>query len=398
MNTEIRESIAHTIKSLDRELREISIKIHDDPELGNKEFHAHDLLTDYLEKKGFKVTRKAAGLETAFLAEFSNSSSDRRVGFVCEYDALPGVGHACGHNIITVQGLASALSLKTLMEHDLVKGKVVLFGTPAEESTSGKINFIKTGLLQNSVDVAMMLHPFAKDSLYGKMLALDTLEVEFFGKASHAGMAPWNGINALDALMQSFDNVGLLRQQILPTDRVHGIITNGGKSANVIPDYASAKFMARSVTKNRLSELKEQVDRCFLSAARATGCTVSLKWAAIGPLDDVFMNDAMTATFQHYMEEEGITYPSKAKEEQLTLGSTDMGNFSYVVPSIHPGYGIHTDAANHTKEFAAAAGTEVAHQDTLRAAKCLSLTAAEILRDDKLYEQIVADFKKGKAQ
>ncbi|RCH78165.1 hypothetical protein CU098_000235, partial [Rhizopus stolonifer] len=361
--------------------------IHDDPELGNREFHAHDLLTAYLDKKGFEVTRQAAGLETAFMAKFSNSKSGRRVGFVCEYDALPGVGHACGHNIITVQGLASALCLKTLMEQNLVEGTVVLFGTPAEESTSGKVNFINKGILQDSVDFSMMLHPFADDSLYAKMLALDTLEVEFFGKASHAGMAPWNGVNALDALMQGFDNVGLLRQQMLPTDRVHGVITNGGKSANVIPDYASAKFMARSVTKNQLKELKERVEKCFLAAARATGCSVNLKWAEIGPLDDVFMNDALTASFKHYMGEEGITYRSRSEEEQITTGSTDMGNFSYVVPSIHPAYGIHTTAANHTKEFTAAARTEVAHQDTLRAAKCLCLTAAEVLRDDELYKQ-----------
>ncbi|KAL7309984.1 hypothetical protein PS15m_010798 [Mucor circinelloides] len=398
MNNDIKESIANTIKSLDRELREISLKIHNDPELGSKEFHAYKLLTEYVKSKGFQVTYEAAGLETAFMAKFSNSKSGRRVGFVCEYDALPGVGHACGHNIITVQGLACALALKALMEQDLVQGTVVLFGTPAEETTSGKINFVKEGVLQANVDYAMMLHPFATDGIYGRMLALDSADIEFFGKASHAGMAPWNGINALDALMQGLDNVGLLRQQMISTDRVHGIITNGGAAANVIPAYASAHFYARSITKDQLKELKPRVDNCFKAAALATGCEIKMQWGKLGPVEDVFMNDAMALNYKHYMEQEGITYKSRFDEEQTSTGSTDMGNFSYAVPSIHPAYGIHTTAANHTKEFAAAAKTEVAHQDTLRAAKCLSMTAAEVMVDDKLYEQVVDDFKKGKPQ
>ncbi|KAG2201834.1 hypothetical protein INT47_004391 [Mucor saturninus] len=397
MNNDIKQSINHTIKSLDQELREISIKIHNDPELGNKEYHAYGLLTTYLESKGFEMTYEAAGLDTAFMASFSNGSG-RRVGFVCEYDALPGVGHACGHNIITVQGLACALAFKTLLEHNLVQGTVVLFGTPAEETTSGKINFVKEGILQNTVDYSMMLHPFADDGLYGRMLALDSLDVEFFGKASHAGMAPWNGVNAVDALMQSFDNIGLLRQQTIPTDRLHGIITEGGSSPNVIPAYASAHFYARSITRNQLNDLKPRVENCFKAAALATGCNYKLQWGKLGPVEDVFMNDAMTARYKNYMEEEGIVYAPRVDEEQTSTGSTDMGNFSYVVPTIHPAYGIHTTAANHTKEFAAAARLPIAHQDTLRAAKCLALTAAEVMMDDKLYQRVVNDFKKGKPQ
>ncbi|KAI9481584.1 MAG: hypothetical protein EXX96DRAFT_567309 [Benjaminiella poitrasii] len=398
MNNDIKQSITNTINSVDKELREISLKIHDDPELGNKEFHAYKILTEYLEKKGFEMTHKAVGLETAFMATFSNSKTGRRVGFVCEYDALPGVGHACGHNIITVQGLACALSLKALMEQGLVQGTVVLFGTPAEESTSGKINFVKEGVVKDSVDYAMMLHPLTQDGLYNQMLALDSCDIEFFGKASHAGMAPWNGVNALDAMIQGFDSIGLLRQQVLPTDRLHGIITNGGKAANVIPDYTSAHFYARSLTRNQLKELKPRVENCFKAAAIASGCEIKIKWSSMGPVEDVFMNDAMAMKYKHYMEQEGIKFLPRSEEEQITSGSTDMGNFSYVVPTIHPGYGIHTTAANHTKEFAKAARTEVAHQDTLRAAKCLALTAAEVMMDDALYKQVVADFEKGKPQ
>lgn len=187
-------------------------------------------------------------------------------------------------------------------------------------------------------------------------------------------------------------------QNLLLSFRVHGIITNGGTAANVIPAYASAHFYARSITKEQLKELKPRVENCFKAAALSTGCEVKIQWSKVGPVEDVFMNDAMTLNFKHYMEEEGITYEPRVDEEQTGTGSTDMGNISYVVPSIHPAYGIHTTAANHTNEFAAAARTLVAHQDTLRAAKCLSMTAAEIMVDDDLYKKVVDDFKKGKPQ
>lgn len=179
---------------------------------------------------------------------------------------------------------------------------------------------------------------------------------------------------------------------------MHGIITNGGSRPNIIPAYASAHFYARSQTRSQLNELKPRLEKCFKAAALATGCTIKLQWGKLGPVEDVFMNDTMALNYKHYMEQEGIAYEPRVDEEQTTTGSTDMGNFSYVVPSIHPAYGIHTEAANHTKEFAAAARTETAHKDTLRAAKCLAMTAAEVMVDDKLYAQVVADFKKGKPQ
>ncbi|KAG1213948.1 hypothetical protein G6F35_010221 [Rhizopus arrhizus] len=308
------------------------------------------------------------------------------------------IGHGCGHNLITIQGLACALTTKALMEQNLVQGTVVLFGTPAEESTSGKIDFVKKNILQSKVDCAMMLHPFARDSLYVRMLALDSLDVEFFGKASHAGMAPWNGVNALDALMQGFDNIGMLRQQTLSSNRIHGIIKKGGESANVIPAYASAHFYARSVTKAQLEELKVKIENCFKAAALATGCDIKLAWGPKGPVEDVFMNDALTGRYKYYMEQEGVRYKPREEEENEMGASTDMGNFSYAVPSIHPAFGLYVQAENHTKEFTKAARTIEAHNYTLRASKCLALTAAEVLLDDTLYERIVQDFKKGKPQ
>ncbi|KAK4513803.1 uncharacterized protein ATC70_005809 [Mucor velutinosus] len=398
MSNSIKQSIESTIESIDKELRDISLKIHENPELGDQEFNACKILSDYMEEKGFQVTREVAGLKTSFLAIFSNNESGRRVGFASEYDALPGIGHACGHNLIAIQGVACAVSMKALMDNNLVQGTVVLFGTPAEESSSGKINFVKEGLIKNNVDVALMLHPMAQDMLYGRLLALDNVKIEYFGKPAHASTAPWEGVNALDAMVQAITSLGLMRQQILPTDRVHGIITNGGEAPNVIPSYVSASYYVRSLTKNQLESLKTRVEQCFKGAAYASGCEVKMKWHDIGSIDDVFMNDTMAANFKSYMEKEGITYKDRTEEEQLVVASTDFGNVSYTVPSIHPMYAIHTDAGNHTKEFTDASKTEIAHKDTLRASKCLVMTAADVLTDDNLYKQVVADFKKGKPQ
>ncbi|CAO3652345.1 unnamed protein product [Cunninghamella echinulata] len=393
----IKDTIIQTIDELNPKLREISLKIHDDPELGNHEFHAYQLLTEYLENQGFTITREAAGMKTAFIAEYSNGEG-RRIGFCSEYDALPGVGHGCGHNLIAIAGVACAMAIKETLQKNLIKGTVVLFGTPAEESTSGKITFVNSGEVNKRVDVAMMLHPFAADSLYVRMLALDTLIVEFFGKSSHAGMAPWEGINAVDAIMQGFDNIAMLRQQIIPSNRMHGIITDGGKAANVIPDYSSAKFYARSLTRDQLAALKPKMENCFKAAAKATGCTYKMSWGPDGPVEDVFMNTPLAEYYKVLMEEQGIKYLSRVEEEQIIGASTDMGNFSYAVPSIHPAYGIDTTATNHTKEFAAAAGTEKAHKLTIDASKCLSITAAHTYLDDAFYEEVVTDFKKGKPQ
>ncbi|ORX48863.1 hypothetical protein DM01DRAFT_1326141 [Hesseltinella vesiculosa] len=394
---DVKDTISNVIDQASSSLRDISLKVHDHPELGNNEFHAYKILTEFLEGQGFHLTRKAAGMDTAFIAEFSNGSG-RRIGFCSEYDALPGVGHGCGHNLIAISGIACALAMKRLLETGAVKGSVVLFGTPAEESTSGKIIFVNSGEVKRRVDVAMMLHPFALDGLYARMLALDTLVVEFFGRASHAGMAPWNGVNAVDAIMQGFDNLAMLRQQLLTSNRVHGIITNGGKAANVIPDFSSAKLYARALTRDQLAELKPKVENCFKGAAKSTGCQYKMYWAPYGPVDDVFMNAPLAECYKTFMEERGAKFLPRIDEENIHTGSTDMGNFSYEVPSIHPAFNIDTTATNHTKEFADAARTEKAHELTLRAAKCLAMTAANVYLSDNFYHDIVADFKKGKPQ
>ncbi|KAI9276685.1 hypothetical protein BDA99DRAFT_493879 [Phascolomyces articulosus] len=398
MNATVDKVITETINGLDAELRDISLKIHDNPELGEHEYQASRLLTEYLETKGFRVTREAAGMPTAFIAEYSNSTEGRRVGFCSEFDALPGVGHACGHNLIAISGLACAIATKALLERNLIKGSVVLYGTPAEETTSGKIQFVQQNEIKSRVDFAMMLHPAPANGVFAPLLALDALKVEFFGKASHAGMKPWNGINALDAFMSGWNNISMLRQQTLTTNRIHGIVLDGGKSPNVIPDYAAGKFYCRALTHIQLEELKVKVENCFKAAAGATGCQVKLTWAPYGAIEDVFQNDSLAYCFIDYMKQVGVPFLPRSEEEKVVSGTTDFGNISNVVPAIHPGFYIGTEAANHTKEFEKQAGTMTAHHYTIRAAMCMSRTAATVFLDDALYERAIADFKEGKSQ
>ncbi|KAL1932945.1 hypothetical protein VTP01DRAFT_8623 [Rhizomucor pusillus] len=401
LDTHVEKVIDETIANLDGELRALSLQIHDNPELGNHEYHASNLLVGYLEEKGFKMTRGVAGLPTAFIAEYSNGSQGRRVGFCSEYDALPGVGHACGHNLIAIGGVACAMATKALLERNLIQGTCTLFGTPNEEGSAagnGKIVLVNSGEIQKRTDFCLMLHPAPFDIAFGRGLALDCLNIEFFGRASHAGMAPWEGVNALDALMQGWNNVSMLRQQILPTDRLHGFIKDGGKSANVIPAHASAVFYARSSTRARLAQLKVLLENCFKGAAKATGCEVKLQWAPYGAVDDIFPNEALAECYKSFMEEEGVQFLPRETEENLpTDASSDFGNITYVRPSFQPAFKIKTWGANHTKEFAKAAGTPEAHQSTLRASRCVAKTAASVFLSDELYESAWAAFKKGTA-
>ncbi|GAA5816020.1 hypothetical protein MFLAVUS_009542 [Mucor flavus] len=394
----IKQVIDDTINSYSDKLRAISLDIHGHPEPGNKEYRAFNLLTDFLEKEGFTVSRGVVGLETAFTAEYSNGKAGRRVGFCSEYDALPGVGHACGHNLIAISGVACALAMKQLLQDGLLSGSVALFGTPAEETSNAKLLFVKAGEIQRVADFAMMLHPGPVSGCFVNYLAMDSVLIEYFGRQSHAGASPWDGINAVDALMQGFDNVGMMRQQTLSTNRVHGIIKSGGQSANVIPRYASAYFYGRSVTRAQLNQLKVQLENCFKAAALASGCEIKLNWTPFGQLDDVFTNEEFALNWIEHMKAEGVSFFTRQEEESVTSGSTDMGNVTYAVPGIHAGYSIGTDASNHTVEFARVAGTLEAHEKTLQAARCLALTAADVFEDDDLFNRAVAYFKKGKAQ
>ncbi|KAF9197279.1 hypothetical protein BGZ49_002364, partial [Haplosporangium sp. Z 27] len=396
---EFAKTVHHAIESVSAELRNISLKLHDDPELSYEEYKAHALLTNYLEKKGFDVERKAYGLDTAFVATAGNS--DRvTIGICSEYDALPGIGHACGHNLIAISGLATAIGLKAVIEKFHLSAQVKLFGTPAEETFGGKIAMLNKGAFEN-VDVCMMLHGANADVVYPNFLALDTVEVEFFGKASHASASPWEGINALDAAVLAYTNIGLMRQQMKPSQRVHGIINDGGKAANIIPDYTKSLYTVRAPKYSEVKVLKKRVEAIFKGAAVSTGCTYALKWGV--PYKDILTNDPLARKFEHYMNAQGLEYPSKQEQMSKLSGSTDMGNLTYALPGIHPMFNIlnlvgkdDDSMGLHTTAFANAAAQPVGHLATLRAAKGLAMTGVECILDDEFLQSVKKEFESTK--
>ncbi|KAI8060483.1 hypothetical protein BC940DRAFT_350550 [Gongronella butleri] len=386
------EVIKKAIDAVDAELREVSIDIHSHPELGLKEHRAHDLLSGYMEKKGFQVSRGAFGMDTAFSATYTNGPG-RRVGVCSEYDCLPEIGHACGHNLIAICGVATALGLKALLEQGKAQGTVILYGTPAEELLYGKIKMIKENVFQEQVDCCVMAHPAPGDGQYVHLIASDHAKVEFRGKPSHAAAAPFHGVNALDAMVQAMNSVGLMRQQLLGTDRVAGIITHGGSAVNVIPDYTAGDFECRTYLYKDMKRVKDKLEACFEGAAKATGCSVKIEWSSMGASKDMIHNEVLADTYAYYMEQFGIKFAPRLLQETIATGSSDMGNVSYVVPSIHPVYNIHTTASNHTREFTAAAETEPAHQSTILAAKGLALSASKVLLDDNYYQAMKLNFE-----
>ncbi|KAI7817714.1 hypothetical protein BC939DRAFT_402301 [Gamsiella multidivaricata] len=393
---ELAKTIEQAIGSVSKELREISLKLHENPELSYEEYKAHALLTDYLEKKGFQVERKAYGLDTAFVAR-AGSSDKVTIGICSEYDALPGIGHACGHNLIAISGVATAIGLKAVIEKFNLQAEVKLFGTPAEETSGGKIVMLEKGAFKN-VDVCMMLHGSSSDVIYPAFLALDTVDVEFFGKASHASASPWEGINALDATVLTYTNIGLMRQQMRPQQRVHGIIKDGGKAANIIPDYTRSTYTVRAPKYSEVKVLKKRVEKIFKGAATATGCTVKLTWG--NPYKDIRTNGHLTRKFEQYMNAQGVHYPSKEEQLSKVSGSTDMGNVTYALPGIHPMFNIlnlegkEDPSINlHTKDFAAAAAQPIGHIATMRAAKGLAITGLECILDEGFLKSVKREFE-----
>ena len=377
-----------TIEAADAALRELSLDIHAHPELGFEEHHAHAALTGFLEARGFAVERGAYGMETAFKAVAG--SGGPAIAVICEYDALPGIGHACGHNLIAAAGVAVALGLQATLGEG--NGTVVVLGSPAEEGGGGKIRLIEAGAFAE-IDAALMLHPGPLGgSLDGGarplMTAIQSLVVDFHGRNAHAAASPWDGLNALDALIAGYNAVAMLRQHIRPDQRIHGIITEGGKAPNVVPDHTQARFMIHARDRAAVDELRERVLACFEGAAQSTGCRLEYEWGA-GGYDDVRSNGPMADGYVANSAALGQTVQAEPVE---AYASTDMGNVSYVVPSIHPLFGIPAEFANHHAGFTEAAASEEAHARMLSAAKALCHTALDLYSDGETLAAAKRDF------
>ena len=383
----MRSAATAAIDRIANELRDISLDIHSHPELNFQEHRAHGLLTDYLEGKGFRVERGAYEMATAF--EAVAGSGGPTIAVLSEYDALPGIGHACGHNLIAISGVATAIALKEALGEG--NGTVVLLGSPAEEGGGGKVFMTERGAFEG-VDAAMMLHPAPGDAVWFTANAIQSLKLEFFGKNAHAAGSPWEGVNALDAMIASFNNVSLLRQQMRPTDRVHGVILEGGLKPNIIPDHTVAEWYIRAVTVSELHALKPRVVACFEGAAKAAGCTMEITWTG-REYADVLTNDTLGERYVEHFRGLGGQVPAKG---QPGFGgfSTDMGNVSYAVPSIHPMFRIPVTpgAGNHTPGFTACAATDEAHAATLRASKALAMTALDLYANPDVLAAAKAEF------
>jgi amidohydrolase len=356
-------------------LLDVSHRIWDRPELCFEERHAHDLLCATLEAEGYAPTRHAYGLETAFSLDVGTTGP--LIAVCCEYDALPDIGHACGHNVIAAAGLGAGLAAAALAEQ--LGGRVRILGTPAEEGGGGKVFMIREGALEG-VDAAMMVHPADHDLPTLTTLAIHGLEVDYEGVASHAASAPHLGRNALDAAVLGYMNVAALRQHIRTDERVHGIFTDAGEKPNIVPRHSSASWYVRAGTTERLELLKARVVDCLQAGADAAGCTMTLRWVD-PPYAEMRDDAALQRRYGAHAAALGRPF-ADPDEVGHVVGSTDMGNVSHLVPSIHPLLAVAPPGVSiHTPEFAAHARSDAGDRAVLDGAKAMAATIVDCWLD-----------------
>ncbi|KAM9840752.1 peptidase M20 domain-containing protein 2-like [Aulostomus maculatus] len=372
------------------------------PELAYEERKAHNRLVAFFTQEGGWKVDSHFKLETAFRATWRTEGGSQQddvvtVGFLCEYDALPGIGHACGHNLIAEVGAAAAVGLKKVLENTNnlpVQVQVTVLGTPAEEDGGGKIDLILEGAFDN-MDVVFMAHPLQDDAPYLPHVAVQDVTIKYRGKASHASAYPWEGVNALDAAVLCYNNLSTLRQQMKPDWRVHGIITHGGEKPNVIPAYTQLEYYLRTPSRSELSVLKAKADVCFRAAAMATGCEVEVQYAK-NVFDNLLRNPTLEDLYEKNGRALGIEFTTDEDVLTKASGSTDFGNVSFVVPGIHPYFYIGSKALNHTEEYTVASGDEKAQFFTLRTAKALAMTALDVLLRPELLQRVKQEFTESK--
>lgn len=354
-------------------LADISDYIYNNPELGNEEYKAVEALTTFLKEHDFKVETSIAGMDTAFKATFDSGKPGMTIGYLCEYDALPKIGHGCGHNMIGVMSAGAGVALSKVLHE--IGGKVIVYGTPAEETNGGKVILAEAGVF-DELDAAMIVHPDGETRASGSSSALYPIRFIYKGKTAHAASCPEKGINALNSVIQLFNGIDALRQHVTPDVRMHGIIAKGGVAANIVPDEAIADFYFRASTKERVTEVVEKVKKIAEGAALMTGATLEMERYEL-PYDDLNTNETLSEMFNNNLRELGIT---DIKEAKATGGSSDIGNVSHVAPTIHPYIGI-TDCpmVGHSVEMANATTTSKAHDRLLIAALAMAYTGHDII-------------------
>lgn len=369
-----------------KEAWNVAREIGKHPELGYQEFYAVQVLTEFLIRHGFHIERPVAGLETAFIARYTGQKAGPRIAFLAEYDALPGVGHGCGHNLIGAASAGAAIILSKSLE---LPGEVLVIGSPAEETSGAKVTLVEHGVF-NDVDAAMMFHPGSQNVPEITTLALDAIEFVFIGKPAHAVAAAQYGVNALDALIHFFNGINVLKKQIPEDARINGIITEGGTVPNIIPERAVARFYLRARKRKVLDKLRDQVIRCAQGAAAMVSAQVTWRKFEFS-YDEMWTNRALADAFTENLRELGVHHIAAP---QMAMGSVDMGNVSRVVPSIHPYLALgHGTDIPHTRDFAEAVLSQAGERVLLLAMRALALTGWDVLTNKKLLNQIKREFR-----
>ena len=371
------------------EIKETAHRIYVDPEIGNREFHAVEALTGLLKRYGFDIKKGVCGLETAFIATYKGTKAGPAVGFLAEYDALKGMGHACGHHLIGALASLNAIALREAV--DEYGGEVRVIGAPAEETAGGKVVLAEAGIYDD-LACAMLAHPFGRHAASGTMNAINSERFEFFGKSAHAGAAPEEGINALNGVLETFNQINALRQHIRSDAKISGIIPNGGKAANIVPDYASAEFYIRAKDSAYLKILSEQVKNCARGAALGTGNRLEITNFE-GWYDDLHTNQALSRRAVEYTRKCGVT---QSMEPEYAASSSDIGNVSYRCPAIHQWFDVTGDPkiGIHTPEFLTAADTDYAYEQMLIVSEAFVRTAEDILRDPEFLAAVKAEHQR----
>ena len=384
---EAKARVRAEIERLTPTLIEVSHGIHANPELNFEEHFAHEMLTGVLADEGLAVEQGAYDMTTAFDARVG--SEGPTIAVCCEYDALPAIGHACGHNIIAAAGLGAGLAAATVAE--ALGGRLAILGTPAEEGGGGKEFMIRRGAFDD-VDAAMMVHPADHDLRWMQTIAIHTMTVEYEGRAAHAAAAPHKGRNALDAAVLGYNNVAALRQHIRPEERIHGVFTEAGDKPNIVPARAAAEWYVRSRNMETIEPLKERFLACLDAGARAAGCTMTHEWndppfydmVDNGPLLDLYCANA--ADIGRAVDE--------PNPMSVVAGSTDMGNVSYAVPAIHPMIKVApSGCAIHTPDFATHARSEAGDRAVIDGALSMALTIVDLWADAETLSSVRGAFE-----
>lgn len=370
------------------ELKALAVDLWEHPELAWKEEYAAQRLCEFLQKNRINAQKNYLGFPTAFRGEVSVKPG-AVFALAAEYDALP-IGHACGHNLIAAASAGAAVAAAGVMEKYSLPGTLVIMGTPAEESGGGKVKMLQQGALQG-IDAVMMSHPSWRTQPDAGHLAIRRWDVDFYGKASHAGAAPELGINALDAVMMLFNAVSFQRQQLPDSCRIHGIVTHGGKMPNIIPEHASCRFYLRSASEEWMEKLDERFDNMVRGVALLTGCSYSKEKFSIDCRSSK-VNAPLSDAYCEVMRDLGETLPDKVPAGR---GSSDFGDFSQVIPGAHPYFGIsNCKIGGHSEEFLTAARSELGLESMLKSAVALACTACNYLADESFRKEVQADFQR----